>query len=76
MSQENVEIVRSVLSEFAETQKLSELVSPELVWDMGSWSAWSGLRAGFLYTVENGLLVRCEVYTTLEEALDAARLRE
>ena len=42
MSQENVEIVRSTLAEFADTQKLSELVSPQLVWDMESWSAWSG----------------------------------
>jgi ketosteroid isomerase-like protein len=53
MSQQNVETVRSVLSEFAETQKLSELVSPEAVWDLGSWSAWSGQlvfhgREGFL----------------------------
>ena len=42
MSQENVEIVRSVLSEFAEMQKLSELVSRDLVWDMEQWSAWPG----------------------------------
>lgn len=45
--------MRRVLSEFAETQELSELVSPDLVWDMESWSAWSGQpvfhgREGFM----------------------------
>ena len=42
MSQENVEVVRQVVAEFNETQQLSELVSPEFVWDMSSWSPWSG----------------------------------
>jgi ketosteroid isomerase-like protein len=133
MSQENVGIVRSVLTEFTETQQLSELVAPDLVWDMGSWSAWPGqpvfhgrdgfiefftewtdayeewtqefesftdvgdsqvvvtgrqrgrlrgsdswvaLRLGFLYTVENGLIMRAEIYGSPEEALEAAGLRE
>jgi ketosteroid isomerase-like protein len=133
MSQENVEMVRRVLTEFTETQQLSELVAPNLVWHAGSWSAWSGapefhgrdgfmqffaewtdayeewtqeierlidggetqvvvttlqrgrlrdshswveLRAAFLYTIENGLLQRAEVYATLEEALEAAGLSE
>jgi hypothetical protein len=31
---------------------------------------------GFLYTVENGLLVRAEEYASPEEALEAAGLRE
>jgi hypothetical protein len=34
------------------------------------------LRAGLLYTVENGLLARAEVYASPEEALEAARLVE
>jgi ketosteroid isomerase-like protein len=42
MSQENVEIVRRVTTEFSETQQVSELVSPDLVWHVGSWSAWPG----------------------------------
>jgi ketosteroid isomerase-like protein len=131
MSQENVEIVRSVLTEFNETQQLSELVAPDFVWHVGSWSAWAGepefqgreefmeffaewtgayeewthefdaidagnsrvlvttlqrarlrgsdswvdMRAAFVYTVENGLVRRGDVYATLEEALEAARLR-
>ncbi len=40
MPQENVAVVRRVVIEFAETQQLSELIAPDLVWDMGSWSAW------------------------------------
>jgi ketosteroid isomerase-like protein len=133
MSQENVKIVASVLSEFTETQRLSDLVSPDLVWHVGSWSAWTGqsefhghdgfkeffaewtaayeewtleaesiidagerhvvvtarqrgrlrgsdswaeLRAGLLYTVENGLLVRADIYASPEEALEAAGLPE
>jgi ketosteroid isomerase-like protein len=53
MSQENVEIVRRVVTEFGETQQLSELVAPDLVWHVGSWSAWAGQpefhgRDGFL----------------------------
>ena len=133
MSQENVEIVRRVVTEFTETHQLSELVAPDLVWDLRSWPAWSGqpefrgrdgfmdffaewtdayedwtqevesfidagdtqivvtarqrgrlsgsdswvaLRLGFLYTVENGLMVRAEVYASPEQALEAAGLRE
>ncbi len=133
MSEENVEIVRRVLTEFAETQQLSELVAPNLVWDLRSWAVWTGqaefhgrdgfmeffaewigayeewaqefesfidavgsqvvvttvqhgrlrgsdswvdLRAGFLYTVEDGLIRRAEVYASPEEALEAAGLRE
>jgi ketosteroid isomerase-like protein len=41
MSRENVEIVRRVINEFTETRQLS-LVSPELVWHVGSWSEWPG----------------------------------
>jgi ketosteroid isomerase-like protein len=114
VSQENVQLVRRMLNEFIEKQQLSDLVSPEFVWHVGSSSAWTGrsefhgrdgfmeffgewtdaydewtleaesmidagdghvvvtarqqgrlrgseswvaLRAGLLYTVENGLLV-------------------
>jgi ketosteroid isomerase-like protein len=42
MSQENVEIVRRVVNEFTATQQLSNLVSSDLVWHVGSWSAWTG----------------------------------
>jgi ketosteroid isomerase-like protein len=133
MSQGNVEIVRRILNEFTATQQLSDLVSPDLVWHVGSWSAWTGrpefhgrdgfmeffaewtdayedwtqevesitdagdshvvvttrqggrlrgsdswvaLRAAFLYTVENELLVRADVYGSPEEALEAAGLSE
>ena len=37
-----MEIVRRILTEFNETRQLSELVAPDLVWDLGSWSAWTG----------------------------------
>ncbi len=133
MSSDNVEIVRSVTTEFSETQQVSELVAPDLVWHVGSWSAWPGqpeyhgrdgfseffgewvgayeewtqedenfidagdsqvvtttlqrgrlrgsdswveLRVAFLYTIENGLIARAEVYASPEEALEAAGLRE
>jgi ketosteroid isomerase-like protein len=132
MSQENVEIVRRVMTVFGETQQLSELVSPDFVWHVGSWSAWAGepefrgreafmeffaewtgaydewtlefdavdasnsqvvvtafqrarlwgsdawvdARAAFVYTVENGLVLRGDVYATLEEALETAGLKE
>ena len=43
MSEENVEIVRRVTTEFTEThQVLPELVAPDFVWDLSSWPAWSG----------------------------------
>jgi ketosteroid isomerase-like protein len=133
MSQENVEIVRRVVTEFAETQQLSELVAPDLVWDMRSWAGWTGqaefhghnglmaffaewtdayeewaqefesfidaggsqvvvaavqhgrlrgsdswvdMRNVFLYTVEDRLIRRAEVYASPEEALEAAGLSE
>ena len=41
MSRENVEVVRRVTDEFTETQQVSDLVSPNLVWHVGSWSAWT-----------------------------------
>jgi hypothetical protein len=34
--------VRRVVNEFTETQQLSDLVSPDPVWHVGSWSAWTG----------------------------------
>ena len=133
MSQENVEIVRRVLTEFNEAQQISELVAPDLVWNVGSWSVWTGqpvfhgrdgfmeffaewtgayedwtqvveeyidagdsqvvattlqrgrlqgseswvaLRAAFLYTLENGLIARADVYASPEQALEAAGLSE
>jgi ketosteroid isomerase-like protein len=42
MSEENVEVVRRVVTEFAATQRLSELVAPDVVWHVGSWAAWTG----------------------------------
>src|SRR5207247_1586498 len=43
MSQENVEIVRRILSEFGETlQPVSDLISPDVIWNNGSWTAWTG----------------------------------
>ena len=129
MSQENVEIVRRVTAEFSETQQLSELIAPDIVWHAGSWAAWPGrseyrghegflrffsewvepyeewtqedenfidaggahvvtetlqrgrlrgtdswveLRLAFLYTIEDGQLVRGEVYASPEDALEAA----
>jgi ketosteroid isomerase-like protein len=43
MSEENVEIVRRVTTEFTENhQVLSELVAPDGVFDLSSWPAWSG----------------------------------
>ena len=38
--------------------------------------SWVELRAGFLYTVENGLIVRGEVHTTFGDALEAAGLSD
>jgi hemolysin type calcium-binding protein len=40
MSQENVEIVRRVLEEFAATQRLTDDVGPEFVWDMSRFEGW------------------------------------
>ncbi len=132
MSQENVELVRRILSEFGETlQPVSELTSPDFIWNTGSWTSWTGpseyrgidgfmqffgewiaayddwaqeveeivdaggsqvvgvtrqrgrlrnsgswvdLQAGFVYTIEDGLLVRVDVYGTRAEALKAAGL--
>ncbi len=42
MSEENVEIVRRVTTEFTETQQLSKLIASDFVWDLSSWPAWSG----------------------------------
>jgi len=129
MSQENVEIVGRVTTEFSEKQQLSELVSPAIVWHAGSWAEWPGqsdyrghagfsrffaewvepyeewtqedenvidaggdhvvtatlqrgrlrgtdswveLRLAFLYTIEDGQIVRGEVYASPEAALEAA----
>ncbi len=38
--------------------------------------SWVDLRAAFLYTVEDGLISRAQVYASPEEALEAAGLRE
>src|SRR6266480_4617381 len=134
MSRENVELVRRILSEFGETlQPVSDLTSPDVIWNNGSWTAWTGpteyrgtdgfiqffgewiaaydewtqeveeivdaggsqvvvitrqrgrlrnsgswvdLQAGFVYTIEDGLLVRVDVYGTRAEALKAVGLSE
>jgi ketosteroid isomerase-like protein len=134
MSEENVELVRNALTEFAKTQQPSEdFLAPDFVWDLRTWPVWTGqaefhgfdgfreffaewtdaydewttdfesfidagvgqvvattvqhgrlrdsdswvdLRAAFLYTVENGLISRAQVYASPEEALEAAGLRE
>ena len=134
MSQENVELVRRILYEFGETlQPVSDLTSPDVIWNNGSWTAWTGpteyrgtdgfiqffgewiaaydewtqeveeivdaggsqvvgvtrqrgrlrnsgswvdLQAGFVYTIEDGLLVRVDVYGTRAEALKAVGLKE
>jgi ketosteroid isomerase-like protein len=38
--------------------------------------SWADLHYGIVYTVESGLISRAQVYTSAEEALEAARLRE
>jgi ketosteroid isomerase-like protein len=42
MSQENVEIVRKVVAEFSGSRQISELVAPDVVWDMGGFRGWLG----------------------------------
>jgi hypothetical protein len=42
MPQENVELVRGVMTEFSKTQQPSELLAPDFVWDLRSWSVWTG----------------------------------
>ena len=42
MSQENVDFVRRLLTEFSETQQPSELLAPDFVWDMRSWPVCPG----------------------------------
>src|SRR2546429_8172112 len=43
MSQENVELVRRILYEFGETlQPVSDLTSPDFIWNTGSWTLWTG----------------------------------
>jgi ketosteroid isomerase-like protein len=130
MSLDKVEVVRRVSNGFTETQQLSDLVSPDLVWCAGSWADWYGqpeyyghegfaaffaewtgayeewtqeienivdaggdhvistshqqgrlrgssswveLRLSFLYTVEDGRIVRGAVYAGHDQALKAAR---
>ena len=133
MSEENVELVRAVMTEFNQTQQPSELLAPDFVWDLRSWAVWTGpeefqgadgfreffaawtdayeewtseiesviaagesqvvmtliqhglmrgsdswvdLRAAFLYTIEDGLIRRIEVYDSAGQALEAAGVRE
>ena len=134
MSQENVEIVRRIVSEFSETlQPVSGLTSPDFIWNTGSWTPWTGpseyrgidgfmqffgewiaayddwaqeveeivdagdkqvlvitrqrgrlrdsdswvdLEAGFVYTIDDGLLVRGDVYGSRAEAFKAVGLEE
>src|SRR5436190_13345148 len=129
MSQENVELVRRILTEFGETlQPVSDLTSPDVILNTGSWTVWTGpseyrgtdgfmqffgewiaayddweqdveeildaggnqvlaitrqrgrlrdshswvdLEAGFVYTIDDGLLVRADVYGSRAEALKA-----
>jgi ketosteroid isomerase-like protein len=43
MSQENVELVRRILTRFSETlQPVTDLTSPDFIWHTGSWAAWTG----------------------------------
>ena len=43
MSQENVELVRRILTEFGETlQPVSDLTSPDVILNTGSWTVWTG----------------------------------
>ena len=134
MSQEDVELVRRILSEFSETlQPVSDLTSPDFIWNTGSWTPWTGppeyrgidgfmqffgewvaayddweqnveeivdagdnqvvgitrqrgrlhgsnswvdLEAGFVYTIDDGLLVRVDVYGSRAEALKAVGLED
>jgi ketosteroid isomerase-like protein len=134
VSEENVELVRHILSEFGETlQPVSDLTSPDFIWNTGSWTAWTGpseyrgidgfmrffgewiaayddwtqeveeivdaggsqvvgitrqrgrprnssswvdLQAAFVYTIEDGVLVRVDVYGTRAEALKAVGLEK
>ena len=133
MSEEKVEIVRRALTEFAETQQLSELVAPDFVWNLRSRAVWTGqgefhgregfmdffadwidayeewrhefeefvdagggqvvvttvqharlrgsdawvdLLAGFVFTVEDGLMTRGRVFASRADALEAAGLSE
>ena len=134
MSQENVELVRRIISEFTATlQPVSGVTSPDFIWNTGSWTAWTGpsehpgidgfmqffgewiaayddwtqeveelidaggnqvvgvtrqrgrlrdsgswvdLQAGFVYTIEAGLLSRVDIYGSRAEALKAVGLEE
>jgi ketosteroid isomerase-like protein len=41
MSQENVEVVREILAEFATTHRgVPRLTTPDVVWDMGTFRGW------------------------------------
>jgi len=130
-----VEVVRRILSEFGETlQPVSDLTSPDFIWNTGSWTSWTGpseyrgidgfmqffgewiaayddwkqdveeivdagdnrvvaitcqrgrlhdspdswvdLEAGFVYTIDDGLLVRGDVYGSRDEALKAVGLAD
>jgi ketosteroid isomerase-like protein len=44
MSQENVELVRSVMTRFTETQEPSDRLTPDFVWDLRSWPPWTGQK--------------------------------
>jgi len=40
VSDENVEIVRNALEHFATTDEFLDVISPDFVWDMGTFEGW------------------------------------
>ena len=64
MSEENVEIVRRGLEDFAVTGELAPEVAEDLVWDMSTFRGW-----------QDGLIRHIQVYSAKQDALDAAGLR-
>ena len=77
MSQENVELVRRILSEFGETlQPVSDLTSPDVIWNNGSWTAWTGPTEyrgtdGFIQFFGEWIAAYDEWTQEVEEIVDA-----
>jgi ketosteroid isomerase-like protein len=42
MPEENIALVRSVMTEFTQTQEPDERLAPDFVWDLRSWPVWTG----------------------------------
>jgi hypothetical protein len=78
MSQENVEVVRGILAEFATTHRgVPRLTTPDVVWDMGTFRGWPDVPEYMGTEGFNEFFAKWTgPYWSRQEALEAAGLRE